>query len=425
MKAAILILGLTIIVAFGQPPPQSPNWVAQPTEGEMAEQQRILTRAYLSQQSLEQRKINSQQEEVLKIYAKDPWRKNDGKTNYVGDTGWLQFQGKVQKIEPHGILFRGKFGTVLTIKTEGGEDAESITRTTRENFSGNANLGTSSSAKSTKSPRALTNNYTGNYTGSYSGKARVAGESSSVAVTMYERNKKIIYGDDYFIIVNFPFPTQIGEGFESMMACDEGYLTYTNSSHQVLTVRKLNYGTPCIKQWSPEEIAAAKRQVEVEREILRKAEEDRRNNEIAKQKTALEKAVKNDLALVEIGDPIAMRRMGDRYRDGNGVERDLAKYEEFYKKADRVEEILIRKQQQEQKLREQAEKQQMIDSYTEQSNKGNINAMIRLGKCYRDGDGVEKDLKKAKELFQKAAGTYMVGFENSRLDAAKLISTCE
>ena len=37
------------------------------------------------------------------------------------------------------------------------------------------------------------------------------------------------------------------------------------------------------------------------------------------------------------------------------------------------------------------------------ADKGQLESIIIVGKCYRDGDGVQKDLSKAREYFQKAS----------------------
>jgi TPR repeat protein len=44
--------------------------------------------------------------------------------------------------------------------------------------------------------------------------------------------------------------------------------------------------------------------------------------------------------------------------------------------------------------------------------------MISAGKCYRDGDGVEKDLNKAREYFQKAS-------DLGSIEAAQLLNDCK
>lgn len=45
----------------------------------------------------------------------------------------------------------------------------------------------------------------------------------------------------------------------------------------------------------------------------------------------------------------------------------------------------------------------LLKSFQDMADKGDAYGLLRMGECYRDGDGVEKDLAKAKEYFTKAA----------------------
>src|ERR1035438_1555540 len=95
--------------------------------------------------------------------------------------------------------------------------------------------------------------------------------------------------------------------------------------------------------------------------------------------------------------------MGERYRDGDGVEKDLAKADEYFKKADEATETERKRINEENKLKEQAARQQRFIRILNLADRGNLECMVSAGKCYRYGDGVEKDSKKAREYFQKAS----------------------
>jgi TPR repeat protein len=95
-----------------------------------------------------------------------------------------------------------------------------------------------------------------------------------------------------------------------MMAYDSGYFSYTNSARQVITLHKLDYGTPCMKLWTPEELRAADPRI-----------------------AASEKALKANQQLANGGDPYGLLRMGERYRDGDGVPKDLAIAHDYLVKA--------------------------------------------------------------------------------------------
>jgi hypothetical protein len=361
---------------------QGPGWVSPKSAADRAEQQRFLNEAYARQQAQQESQIISEQDEILKIYAKDPWRKINNSTNYVGSEGWLQFQGKIQSIEPVGILFQGGVGRVLSISTETDKNGSVIT--TQGDVSSETETKIQNARKSTT-------------------------QSTRITKTRSEK----IYGEDYFLVVNFPYPAQEGNGYERMMAYDDGYITYTNSTGRGLTVRKLDYGTPCIKKWSQEEIAAAYKQAEAERaeiEAARKlqrdlayaqAEEERAKIE-AEKKAKIDKIIEFQKQQAEKGDPAAFRRLGDFYRDGYGVEKDLGKSADYYQKADEAQKVATARLDEENRLNAQAALKQKFLKSVALADTGSTGCMIYVGKCYRDGIGVEKDLKKAREYFEKA-----------------------
>jgi hypothetical protein len=372
---------------------QGPGWLSPKSAADRAEQQRFLNEAFARQQAQQESQIISEQDQILKIYAKDPWRKINKSTNYVGSEGWLQFQGKIQSIEPVGILFQGGVGRVLSISTETDKNGSMIT--TQGDVSNETETKIQNAKKSTT-------------------------QSTHTTKTRFEK----IYGEDYFLVVNFPYPAQEGAGYERLMAYDDGYITYTNSTGRALTVRKLDYGTPCIKKWSQEEIAAAYKQAEAERaeiEAARKAQRDLANAQAEAEREKIEEERKAELAAIEAekkakidkivefqkqqaekGDPSALRRLGDFYRDGYGVEKDLVKSKDYYQKSDEAQKVATARLDEENRLNAQAALKQKFLKNVALANNGSTGCMIYVGKCYRDGLGVEKDLKKAREYFEKA-----------------------
>lgn len=139
----------------------------------------------------------------------------------------------------------------------------------------------------------------------------MTGGANRSAVTDTAYNRTIIYGDDIFFVANFPYPSALQQGYEKMMACESGYITYTNSANRVVTLHKLDYGTPCVKIWSEEELAAIKQRADAPKNAALKA-----NQQAA-----------------ERGDAYGLLRMGERYRDGDGVEKDLSKARDYLQKA--------------------------------------------------------------------------------------------
>ena len=109
--------------------------------------------------------------------------------------------------------------------------------------------------------------------------------------------------------------------------------------------------------------------------------------------------------LAEEGDGIALKRMGRAYRFGRGVEADLNKAEEMMKAS--------------YKLKTRGSSVELFDIYwtigtpeayksmiplvKRLSEKGNVPAMVRMARAYRDGKGVRKNLDESLRLYDKAA----------------------
>jgi hypothetical protein len=233
----------------------------------------------------------AQQAELQKIFSRDPWRRIDNATNYSGSSGWFEFQGSVQETLPDGVVFKGKWGPILTVFTQE-SDSKHLTTTqnsTSQNF----------------------RNQTTSYLNSQTFNSTMADSASHSAVTDTGYNRPIIYGDDIFFVANFPYPAAFQQGYEEMMARESGYFTYTNAARRVVTLHKLDYGTPCVKMWSQEELAAMKQRADAPKKAALKANQQEADK----------------------GDAYGLLRMGERYRDGDGVEKDLAKARDYLQKA--------------------------------------------------------------------------------------------
>ena len=108
-------------------------------------------------------------------------------------------------------------------------------------------------------------------------------------------------------------------------------------------------------------------------------------------------------AFAETGDGNAMGRLGRAYRDGRGVEQDLGKAAEWMRKAadknvgwaNELFDVLWR-------IGTPEAHEEMITVATAFAETGDGNAMGRLGRAYRDGKGVGKDLNRAIEWTRKA-----------------------
>jgi hypothetical protein len=82
-----------------------------------------------------------------------------------------------------------------------------------------------------------------------------------------------------------------------------------------ITIKKFNYGVCCEKLWSPEELAAARERSE------------------APKNAATAGALKFEQSQADKGDSYWLFHLGERYRDGNGVPKDLDKARDYFEKA--------------------------------------------------------------------------------------------
>ncbi|MGA3145362.1 MAG: hypothetical protein ABSF10_20365 [Verrucomicrobiota bacterium] len=139
-------------------------------------------------------------------------------------------------------------------------------------------------------------------------------------------------GDEFFV-AHFPYDVavgdrvgrecvQIGNTFSPgsyMAALETGTYTYSTVLGGSRTIHKLEYGTPYTSPPppppTPEQIAAAKAKV------------------VADKKANEEKGLKYNQELAAKGDSYGLLRMGERYRDGDGVPKDLAKARDYFTKA--------------------------------------------------------------------------------------------
>jgi TPR repeat protein len=100
-----------------------------------------------------------------------------------------------------------------------------------------------------------------------------------------------------------------------MTARFDGTYSYTNAYKQVIVMKKFDYGTPCQKIWSPEEIAAMRQKVEAQKQAVK------------------DRVLQSNQKEADSGDVYGLLRMGERYRDGDDVPKDLDKAREYLSKA--------------------------------------------------------------------------------------------
>ena len=128
--------------------------------------------------------------------------------------------------------------------------------------------------------------------------------------------------DEVFFIHHFPYRVADGDrlyGGKGLTAKAEGTFSYNTAMGAAATIHAFDYGTvyvpPPPKPLTPEQIASAKAK------------------EQAARKAGQEKALAFNQSQADKGDITGQLRMGERYRDGEGEPRDLAKAREYFTKA--------------------------------------------------------------------------------------------
>jgi len=297
--------------------------------------------------------------ERKRFIPKDPWRVIDGETKYLSaDSGFVRFSGQIQEIATNGIRIFGQYGN---------------------------------------SPQ-----------------------------------------EEYFVL-SFPDGFAVGESIgreNNYAAFENGEFHYVTVDGYAKSLPKLYYGKPCGRPKNADS-------VELEAQQLNGSDNEQITNVIkdaASKQVALDAAKKalkdfldaneatNNAAMQKIieakglwlrtlqkqadkGDYEALLRMGRLYKDGDDVAKNSTKADEYYKKADEAKKAIDH-------LNGEAAKQQKFNLNLGLAGQGQIQSIIFVGKCYRDGEGVEKDLNKAREYFQKAS-------DMGSKEAAQLFLDCK
>ena len=154
---------------------------------------------------------------------------------------------------------------------------------------------------------------------------------------------------------------------------------------------------------------------------IRKADHHRKTKEIRKKKSnyqsaestlwrintpeSLSEMIEVGKAFADTGDGAAMGRIGRAYRDGRGVAQDLSIAADWMRKARtrkigwadwELVDILFR-------MNTSESNSEAVSIAQPSAESGNRELQARMGRAYRDGKGVGKDLVKAAEWMRKAA----------------------
>lgn len=126
-------------------------------------------------------------------------------------------------------------------------------------------------------------------------------------------------GEKIFFVEGYPYEVEEDQYIERIAAKDSGVYTYTTVLGGTSTIRRFVYGrivnAPTVPPPSPEQLKAL-----ADAEARKKAASDA-------------KALNYNRDLAERGDAYGQFRMGERYRDGDGVDKDPRQAREWFAKA--------------------------------------------------------------------------------------------
>lgn len=136
----------------------------------------------------------------------------------------------------------------------------------------------------------------------------IEGEYNSI----YPENTISYHGD--FFVKNYPYQAADGDSVPNFLAAlPTDVYSYRTVLGSDRTVRCLDFGIPCgIPEWA------------MPRPDPNAAKEKAEQEEAAKERILMA----NEKAAAE-GDPYGLLRMGERYRDGDGVQKDLGKARDY------------------------------------------------------------------------------------------------
>lgn len=351
---------------------------------------------------------------VRTVISKDPWRQVGGQTNFVFDKAWVEFQGEVIEERDEFLIFNGKFGAIGQVTPEvlgtvRKTDVSSTSSSDSKNkFNSQYNSGLSGNYNSQTRNRQLTNNvnrykqnsqFNGTENDQYNANDNTTVQQQrNMSETVIQKSLKN-FGEDLFVVANFPFPLDVKRDFQELVAKRCGYQTYTNKVGRKVTLPKLDYGTPCEKFFTQSELDRIKEEREAPlRDAAKRAaeaEEQRKREEADK--------LNNDIKLASEGNTIGLMRMADRYRIGDGVGKDLKKSDDYSNQAHQIMEAEAKRSGEEARVKQQEASRQKFERnlYLADTQK-NADSALYVEKCYRFGLGTEIDIKKADEYHAKA-----------------------
>jgi len=267
----------------------------------------------LESQRSQSDKIIEHQRAKQSFMPKDLWRMLDGKVCNAKDTSWFQFTGTVLEVKPNGILIHGDFGEPLETPLS---DRDYFV----ENF------------PSQIYPMADNDviTYPMNFVAHYDPQSLFKYTNQTIDLTVHTVRKL-----DYGHIVDSPPPELVKEWQSKIVVIPDTNpkLTQELDDNQ----RK--------QDQIENQLAEIQNEFERKKEIIN-AECDAKIKDLpnvfamqlkekqeAEKQAITAKAVAFNQSQADKGDAFGLQRMGERYRDGDGVPKDLQKAKDYLVKA--------------------------------------------------------------------------------------------
>jgi hypothetical protein len=267
---------------------------------------------------LEDKRSQSEQENAhlrakQLFQPKDPWRMLDGKIYNAKDTQWFLFTGTVLEIKQGGILLHGSFGPPL--EANFGECDYFVDNFPNQIYS-------MVDGETITFPMNLVAHFGGRSTYQYTN-------------TTIDLRVHTVRRLDYGEIVDSPPPDLVKKWSNQIIIASDDNPQLTDEINDAKRQQSLvEFKLSQVKDEYSQKSASINAEDEAKITDLPNVFAKRLKDKQDKEKQAIAaKALAFNQSQADKGDPVGLLRMGERYRDGDGVSKNLDKAREYFNKA--------------------------------------------------------------------------------------------
>jgi hypothetical protein len=267
--------------------------------------------------------MSQSEKENAKLRAKqlfkptNPWRMLDGKVCSAKEESWFQFTGKILEIRPNGILVDGDFGPPL----EAGFGKRDLFV---ENFP--VQVYPLADGEGITHDMKLV--------------AHMSEKSSTYQFTntTIDLHVQTVRRLDYGKIVTTP-PPDLVQKWNVPIIIDAGSseiaqkLEANQKQQAAIELQMQQMRADFDKEREPITASYAEKIKDEPTVYAQQAKQKAEDAAKVKKKAVVDRVLKLNQEQADNGDPIGLLRMGERYRDGDGVDKDLAKARDYFTKA--------------------------------------------------------------------------------------------